>query len=817
MAEPYRVEIRDTSGNLIHILDNAFAVGYEVAINEIGRMDFSLPADDPKAAELEVGREVWLYEQGELVDIYRIASIITSHQGQEITEQVHCDQIGGMLADDIIPSKVWENQSISTILQDILTYQASPRIIFGGVDPGLNQVRSLRVEWDNLLKACFEVQKSVGGVLLIIPDEADPTIRRLYLKETWNLGEDKGQRLEYRKNLTETRRTIDRSAMVTRLYALGYGEGVNQLRLSLLMVEDETAQKSSDATYGYLTLGGEYSCYQGWSGAGDPLPSQMVVKKNGIDDSVNWSQGPSDQMLRCPIAAFDPGATYTITYRHANYLKADTADTYGLFSGTLVDKRYLSAGTLIMRARIELGKLKTPRVSYCFSAIDLAKLGVEWAFEKLKLGSKVRVIDEELGIAIADRIVRIRKNDLSDPQAFEIELANKVEDLSYDISSVRDDLGIRNQYADGQTVLTPYHQRAETDPSSPFIHQFHLSPKPVRINSVLLTWRREPYWATAKKTDRLPDSNPGSSVFDHGTKAATDVDHNHHGNIVNLPSDTPQHNHNVPIGIKNSDGRYVGFSTIIYNSSTPQHTIPAGGSYFHSINLTKGKMVCARVYVDKRSPDTTFKCLIGLSLMDSNNKIIQNFQLPFFNDWEGDDRVTFSVIGHTGPTTGAFTPKIQVMIYNNDTKNQDFQENYFWQYEETHHHATNVGNPDSSINKHGHLSNGSFDTWMITHQHPVPVGLHGHTVPISGHDHQMEYGIHQVSPQATAVTVEVDGNEVSKGLTGQEDVDILPYLQKDALGEIVRGWHSVKFTPNDRCRVESSIIVQEFIKSEKLA
>ncbi len=817
MVEAYRVELRDTSGNLIHILENAFAVAYEAALNEIGTLDFSLPADDPKAEELDIGREIWLYEQGELVDVYRISSRETSRQGQEVVEQVACEQIGGILVDDIIPSRLWEEQSISTMLQDILVYQATPRIVFGGVDPGLNQVRSLRVEWDNLLKACFEVQKSVGGVLLVIPDPGNPAIRRLYLKETWNVGEDKGQRIEYRKNLTQARRTIDRTGMVTRLFPLGYGEGVNQLRLSFLVVENEMASKSWDASYGYLTLGGEYSCYQGYIGPGSALPEGMVVKKNGVDDSANWRQGPSDQKLRCPIGLFDPAATYTITYRHADYLKADTADTFGLVSGIWVDKRYLYAESLIMRARVELGRLKNPMVSYNFSAIDLSKLGADWAFERLRLGSRVWVIDEGLGIAIADRIVRIRKNDLSDPQAFEVDLANKVEDLSYDISGVRDDIGVKNQYADGQTILTPYHQRAETDPDNPLTHQFYLSPKPVRINSVLLTWRREPYWATDRKTDLLPETEPGSSVFDHGTKSATDIDHNHHGDIHDLPSDVPLHNHNIPIGNKDSDERYIGFSTTINEDFVSQHTIPAGGSYFHSINLTKGKMVCARVYIDKKSADATFKCLIGFSLVDSNDKIIQNFQLPFYNDWEGDDRVTFSVIGHTGPAAGAYTPKIQVMIYNNDTKNQDFQESYFWQYEETHHHATDVGSPDSNINEHGHLSDGSFDTWDIVHQHPVPVGEHGHVVPIPGHEHQVEYGIHQVTPQATAVTVEVDGNEVSSGLTGQDDVDILPYLQKDTLGEIERGWHTVRYIPNDLCRVESNVMVQEFMNSEKLA
>ena len=441
MSELYRVEIRDNGGSLKAILENAFDVGYEAAFNQVGTAWFSLPADDSKALEVQLGREVWLYEQASLVDVYRIARRETRRQGTELVEQVSCEQAGACLLDDVIPFRDWQNQAVATILQEILGYQSSPRISYGGVDSGLNQSRSLRAEWDTLLEACLNVQKSVGGVLLILPDPVTPTIRKLYLKETWNVGEDKGQQLRYGKNLAESSRSIDLKGLVTKLYPLGYGEGENQLRLSWLVVQDEQATKSSDATYGYLTLGGEYSCYDGYTGLGSALPAGMVVKKNGVDDSANWSQGPTDQKLRCPIAVFDPAATYTIAYRHADYLKADTWETWGIVSAPWVDREQLFFDSLIQGGRVALGRLKNPKLSYSIKAIDLARLGPEWSFEKLSLGNRVKVIDEELGISIQEYVVRLHKGNLADPVDFEIELSNKVADLGDALASLGDRQG----------------------------------------------------------------------------------------------------------------------------------------------------------------------------------------------------------------------------------------------------------------------------------------------------------------------------------------------------------------------------------------
>lgn len=75
LAPRFTLEVRDAAGNLIARLENAFDVSPSEAISEPGRLRFSLPRDDPKWAELQYGRELWLYRNSELFEIYKVASL----------------------------------------------------------------------------------------------------------------------------------------------------------------------------------------------------------------------------------------------------------------------------------------------------------------------------------------------------------------------------------------------------------------------------------------------------------------------------------------------------------------------------------------------------------------------------------------------------------------------------------------------------------------------------------------------------------------------------------------------------------------------
>jgi len=86
--------------------------------------------------------------------------------------------------------------------------------------------------------------------------------------------------------------------------------------------------------------------------------------------------------------------------------------------------------------------------------VNLAAMG--WDFEDLKLGSFVRVIDEDLGININARIVKITR-DLSDPKNIKVEISNPGKDIVDSLSAVYDNQQLESHIATkigaGQVVV----------------------------------------------------------------------------------------------------------------------------------------------------------------------------------------------------------------------------------------------------------------------------------------------------------------------------------------------------------------------------
>lgn len=88
----------------------------------------------------------------------------------------------------------------------------------------------------------------------------------------------------------------------------------------------------------------------------------------------------------------------------------------------ITDKRELLAKT-----KEELEKASTPKITYNAAVEDLAKYGFE--YEGVRLGDTVTVIDEELGLRLKARVIKLVKN-LDNSSADKITLGNFVETTS---------------------------------------------------------------------------------------------------------------------------------------------------------------------------------------------------------------------------------------------------------------------------------------------------------------------------------------------------------------------------------------------------
>lgn len=224
---------------------------------------------------------------------------------------VTCPQVGVTLTKDIVPSysrALGDENVTSEILQDLLDYQEVERVTLGGVAAELEKVIAVEIEGKTIWEACRVVRDTVGGFLSVDVDSADPSVRKLWLR--YNIGEATGQQIRLDKNLTGITHLTDYFDYCNRLYPIGS----SGLLLSTKEYTRQDVVKSSDASYGYLEIGGLYSAYKDWTGAGNALPGHITVEKptgswvspTGYSGSAEW--------VNPQYAHDDNGATYARYY-----------------------------------------------------------------------------------------------------------------------------------------------------------------------------------------------------------------------------------------------------------------------------------------------------------------------------------------------------------------------------------------------------------------------------------------------------------------------------------------------------------------------
>lgn len=250
------------------------------------------------------------------------------------------------------------DKTITTICTELLALQVhTTPITLGIIEPVVT--RSLSVQQDTIGNVISKLRETVGGYISVDVDR----------KLNWlnDIGEDKGQQIRYKKNITGLNRTLDYASFANRLYCYGEGEGTARIHLSqaLGMTED------------YV----------------ENIPSQTLN---------------------------------------------------GMCMAQLTDKSITDPDVLLAWANLKLVEMQDPCASYTVDMVNLVAMG--WTFEAIQLGSIVKVIDEDLGIDIDARIVKV-KRDLSDLQNIEVEISNIPKDIIDTMSGVYDNQQFQDHLA----------------------------------------------------------------------------------------------------------------------------------------------------------------------------------------------------------------------------------------------------------------------------------------------------------------------------------------------------------------------------------
>lgn len=216
-------------GTMLAILDHADKIGYDLKHNDLWTGAFSLPSGDPANEYCQAHNLVKLPDGPRDTGLYRIVSMPSGEEsGLQGVKTYNLEHVMATLLDDVLfgyhevgGTGVYTRQ----VMQYILDRQTVKRWQLGRVD--FNDQFQYHFENVSLLSALL----SLGEVLTdeytwdFDTDTTPWTVNLLRADSAPGCG------IHYGRNLVSITKSMDASALITRLYPLGYGEGVNQLNI----------------------------------------------------------------------------------------------------------------------------------------------------------------------------------------------------------------------------------------------------------------------------------------------------------------------------------------------------------------------------------------------------------------------------------------------------------------------------------------------------------------------------------------------------------------------------------------------------------
>ena len=219
-------QIFDRNMKRLAFLDNAVSVGYSLEINSLWTATFTLPADDDKNAYCQPLNFVEIFDGDERIDLFRIIGE-DLERSNGATRFYDCEHVlATLLSDVLFQYHQYGGIKTADVLNYVLARQTTRNWVLGDCD----FKRYFEYNWENstLLAALFAVPECFDSEYMWTWDTTvyPWTISLVAPSDTMK------SEVRYAKNMTSMKKTVDASGIANRIYALGYGEGVNQLTIA---------------------------------------------------------------------------------------------------------------------------------------------------------------------------------------------------------------------------------------------------------------------------------------------------------------------------------------------------------------------------------------------------------------------------------------------------------------------------------------------------------------------------------------------------------------------------------------------------------
>lgn len=241
------LQIFNANRERVAYLENVISVSYTLNLNSLWTASFSLPANDTKNIYCQPLHYVEIYDGDERIDLFRIIGEDLT-RSNEVTRVYECEHVLATLINDVLfqyHQIGGTGVNTATVLNYILGKQTTTKWQLQTC--AFARQFEYSFENENLLSALFAVPKAFDTDYVWTWDTTVYPWQLSLVALPANMASE----IRYGKNLTEIKKYRDFTGLANRIYALGYGEGVNQLTIKsansgLAYVQDS----SSISTYG---------------------------------------------------------------------------------------------------------------------------------------------------------------------------------------------------------------------------------------------------------------------------------------------------------------------------------------------------------------------------------------------------------------------------------------------------------------------------------------------------------------------------------------------------------------------------------------
>ena len=208
-------------------LENAYNIKYNPPLNELWTAVFSLSYDDMKRKEIETFDFVEIFDNGKRIGMFRVMDSVVERDDLKKIITYDCEHVLSTLMDSVLfglHQRV--NLTTKQNIEYLLSKQKKQHWKLGQCD----FVRYFHYNWEN--------ESTLLGPLYSIPKPFDERYQWTWDDSSypWTLNlvrltDEITAEIRYKKNMKGIKRHIESKEVMTRIYPLGYGEGVNQLTI----------------------------------------------------------------------------------------------------------------------------------------------------------------------------------------------------------------------------------------------------------------------------------------------------------------------------------------------------------------------------------------------------------------------------------------------------------------------------------------------------------------------------------------------------------------------------------------------------------